>query len=527
METTNIELLEIQNPIAVYKSEETHPTHSAKSAALQNLTAAYFTTALAQTDKIALLHHDASSNASSSHPAVAATGRGAASSPSIGSEFPPANGDQNPPAIPDPSVPTGSNNYTPAYIDKLNALIRAMSGDPGDMAEGQVFLQYLKNLNTAGLLEDPRVQHILDTLQAKKLIGDLIQANADLAFFAGFNGQTGQAGAQAWITQWLNELGNPGDTYLQAMVNQLTLAQQYLPDFTKAHTDASGDLIWTYTFNTGANQYSQTFVWDPTKGAKNRMISNLIGSGGLTGWPSSFWDNFNFNTYTQDYRMSMLQDLLNRYKGDPTIAITLFILMAWDNQYQGQLSGYANATDRQTELTNNYITKITNLFQEIGGTSGGISTADAETLFNDVLQSSALINTEQSTESYSKSWNSNFLDYFFGQKVTMAPSGNSYTLYDIFYSGNFSKDDLATALNSLNPPPGANPSPPPTALQGILSALQQAGGLVTQESKTLGTLSAAITNSDDQCIKVANFATDPSSGGYGGFMKYLAEHQLS
>ena len=47
----------------------------------------------------------------------------------------------------------------------------------------------------------------------------------------------------------------------------------------------------------------------------------------------------------------------------------------------------------------------------------------------------------------------------------------------------------------------------------INNALMEGGGLVTQQSKMIGTLAAAVSNMDDQCIKLFAGFVDKSGSG--------------
>lgn len=446
----------------------------------------------------------------------------------------------------DPSVPSNANsadNSSPGWLNKLQEFILKMSQDPNNIALGQNFLQYIMNLTQAGDLSNnnpygQQANELLQSANVQTLIVQLIDQNAYLSYFQGFNGQQGDAGANEWINNLQNLLNGLGSSnpFTQAMSNELNHLSQSVfnnpigngSSFDQAHLK-NGQYYWTVTLPNGQ---TVTYYWNPgaVPGSDpngQEMIYQQIANStiGSPLGPNPFWDNFSVNEFESEYRRNLLNTLLANYK-DPTIAIVLFILMSNDDTLQNQLQGQANTTTALTDMTNLYITPLTEFFS---GVNGSTTDDQVQAMINELNDADVSVNSQNCTGPIAKSFDQNTYQAIMNTVVGGALGPNA-TIGDYVSAGPSQLHNLNLALQTaLTPqtPNGQNGPSAPTALQEILDAIQQGGGLVTQQTKTVSTISASITNTDNQVIKIASFATDPSKGGYAAFLKFLAEHEIA
>jgi len=460
--------------------------------------------------------------------------------------FPPPSGDQNSPQGPtsDPSVPPNPWNIggdgNPGYLNKLYDFIYNMSQDPDDMAQGQIFLQYLENLSAAGLLSpgsqcDQMLQQMDGNMSIQQLISNLILQNAALAYFEGFGGNApGNASASAWIMQQANILSNlgQGNQYVSQMLADLSIVGQQFQGttpgssvFDKTHYNAK---TGQYYFISPVTGYEA--IWTPgqntTLTGDNLVIYSIISSSDVSKTPGSFWDNFNSNSFARNYRMQVFDMLFNSYKNDPSLILTLFIMMTTSDQCDSQLTGATDQTDRQTLVTN-LMTPITNL----AGSIGTLTPAQVDSFVTQLNQVTSLVNSMHSTESYASTFTSSVYESFMNISVTFktaeTPSQTyTATLSQVFNNSipgvTLTQADQANAVNAINPGVANPPGSPPSQLQNYLNALQQGNSLVSQQSKTISTESASISNLLDQVLKVMNFDLSGSGSGGGGYVALVS-----
>ncbi len=473
------------------------------------------------------------------------------------------------PTISNANVPPDANTESgTGFVDKLAAFIDAMKNDPDDMAEGQLFMQYLQNLSADGLLQPgSQCEQLLQGLGnsgLQTLLNTLVMQNAAASYFGLYNGTMGNAGAMAWINSQMTTIESlqnqgHGNPVLSDMFTAfLTAKQNFAPIYPGTPPTSEFD---SKHFNSKTNQYywasssvTDPFIWTPgsTLTGDDFTIYTQFASSGISQTPGPFWDNLNINEFDRSYRLQMFDLICKKYPNDPSIILTLFMLMISNNEFNGDLSGYTDQTDRQTYVTNQ-MSPITNLASEIGkldqnDPAGSNPSAQADELAHEIDQITAIVNSMHSTEGYASTFTQNVYDTFWNMSVTFTPKGASApvtaTLQQVYLNepvaggapgtGPFTDpSDFSLAVNSINPPPTPNSNginPTNEGLQTIDNAMQQANALVSQQSKTISTLAASDSNTLDQILKIMNFATNTSAAGGGGFVSLegqLVSNQIS
>ncbi len=157
-----------------------------------------------------------------------------------------------------------------------------------------------------------------------------------------------------YINDMLSKLqGMPSNKYISAMIQQLNLQKLMENTFINDHTAQADDPntgIKKGDFNLGG--WRHPYDWtnpnihlDPTDTNNvyndQYYIAQIIGNMGPDGTPSNFNKamDLDIDGIQRDYRVSALQELLAEYK-DPIIAITIWIMTAWDDHFQSQQSGF-------------------------------------------------------------------------------------------------------------------------------------------------------------------------------------------
>lgn len=450
---------------------------------------------------------------------------------------------------PNPAPPSGApspviqsndatNIWGTGYLDQLAQFISYLKNNPNDPRGLQNFMQFVANLAAAGDMTSDVVA-TLNEAGANQLLQIGIIQGMETAFFSGYNGQNGQAGAQAYLNDLISNLsGFPqGDSFIQFMT---TIAQgqlAVLPFFTSDHTAANGDLIWTFN--------GVTYDWsNPTQfGDDQNMISQIINNQGITGDPNSAYDNLDLNSFLRDYRLRALIQLLQEFAGHPEIAICLWTMTVYDNQFQSEQGGLASTTNLLTTLTNSDATPLLTLAQKMGTLTDSDATQFEDLFFN----TTNLINLEGQTESIASQWNANVYQIVGGisslnlqvtvggQSVTV-PS--SVTLLQVMTGATvqingqnytFTLHDLTNALNGFFVPPPSGGTTPSTSpgYQTILDALQQGGSLITGTSKTVATALSTVANTDNEVIKFGHSVVDPTGGGLIQLQNKIIDNQIS
>jgi hypothetical protein len=224
--------------------------------------------------------------------------------------------------------------------------------------------------------------------------------------------------------------------------------------------------------------------------------------------------------------MQVFDMLLNSYKNDPSLILTLFIMMTTSDQCDSQLTGATDQTDRQTLVTN-LMTPITTL----AGSIGTLTPAQVDSFVTQLNQVTSLVNSMHSTESYANTFTQSVYGSFMNISVTFKTAETPSQTYTATLSQVFSNSipgvtltqaDQANAVNAINPGVTNPPGSPPSQLQNYLNALQQGNSLVSQQSKTISTESASISNLLDQVLKVMNFDLSGSGSGGGGYVALVS-----
>lgn len=450
---------------------------------------------------------------------------------------------------PDPSIPSGDDetNYQgTGYLDKLAQFISYLENNPNDPQGLQNFMQFVANLAAAGDMT-PDVVNMLNEASTNTLLQVAIQQGMETSFFAGYNGVNGQTGASNYLNDLIKALGGypQGDPFIQTMLGQANFMLSGLSEFTSLHTipagqPGAGDLIWTYN--------GITYDWsNPTKyGDDQNMISQIIDNQGLgiSGDPNPYYNQLNLNAYLRDYRLTALEELLKQFAGHPEIALCLWMMTAYDNQFQSEQGGLAASTNLLTTLTNSYATPLLLLAQKIGHLDGD-DLSQFEALF---FNANNIIGMENQTSTIASDWTNNvfnmiggitgltitadipadvaskvtLLQVLTGQTVTWSDSGgeHSYT---------FGALDALNALNGfyIQPPSGGTAPSTSPGYQTILDALQQGGSLITGTSKTLATQLSTVSNTDNAIIKFGHSVVDPTGGGLVQMENKVIDNQVS
>lgn len=458
------------------------------------------------------------------HQRVAAAHRDSSGDP-LPMPNPPPSGNSG--GAPDPSVPSGSgtNEGADGYIDKLEQFFEYITNNPNDPSGPINLMAYLVNLSNAGLLDNPAVQSVLQGWNVNGLITSAMSQAVMEAFFYGYqNNAPGPDSMNAYIASVEGALGwgASKDPILNSMYNVMHYFDT--DDFTKDHYKGT-DLVWTVG--------GITYNWSNSQGDDKFFIEQLIGSG--AGLSQNFYQNYlnslnstnGINSAERNYRLSALQELLAEYK-NPEIVISLWIMMAYDQTFQGQEGGLANTTNLLTNVTNNYATPLLTDAQSIGPNMTSDQAVDfVKTLYN----GTNLINILPQTSTIAGQWQNNVFDAIYNLPVPSAPSpGTLGSIMDAYLANPSSPgalDALTNALRGLdNPPAGSSPSTRPN-YQTVINALTQGGALVTGTSKIVSTQLSTVANVDDQVVKLGSSMTSSTGGGFAQLMMQIVQNQIS
>jgi hypothetical protein len=443
----------------------------------------------------------------------------------------------NPPCPLDPSVPAGENSWSNngGYLGKLNAFIQWICNHPADLQAKMNFTQYLFNLQAAGDMQPGSdVMNVLN--QSPEILNSLMPQMIDqFTEWTFFNGG-GPGGAQTYLNQILSAVSaadpSGNNPYLQALSNRASQwLNNYLPTFTAEHYDANSNAYyWTITAQNGAT-YTYNFN-NPNFGDDSDVIDSLIENYSYqdsTGNPNPFEMQFNqngggLNSFIRNYRLSALEALLKKYK-NPEIAISLWMMQAYDQQFQGTEGGLADTTNVLTSMTNNYATPLLSML----GSLGQWSTSDAAKFINMFMNGTTLINGQQQTSSgLSGPWNNNVFNAIWNTPLP-ASAGPYTTVGQALQDYSEGKLDLGTItgyFNTINYQDPTNPTPN-VGYQAMISALQSGGALLTGTSKTISTELSTVANLDNEVIKYGHSVVDPNGGGLVQLMNKIIDSQIS
>ena len=411
-----------------------------------------------------------------------------------------------------------ANTDTTDYAAQLQALIAAYGMDPTNMAKGLALIEFIITLSQKGLLSGstPESQTLIKMLNSAD-VTDLLNVLGNEAALAYASG--GDAGAMAFLTKILNLINavpaKNDNSFLDQIKANITLLmngdhygdKNFVPP--NFYIDPkTGHLMYTSPI-TGQ-------VYDCTNPTDLAIIQMLISASGSSTFPNPFWKNFKWGGEERAYMLDTLDAMLKQYGTGAIMMIIAYILNAKDQEFQDQMSGYANTTNDLDDLTNQYITPLETLWANVGNWSP----QDATTFFKDLTAATEIIGSTPGMQGFSSTWMNSVFGQITGTSITWKDSsGDSHTdtiagILAGIKTGKYTSQDLAAAINSLNPAPsGSTPPQPNPAYQMINNALMEGGGLVTQQSKMIGTLAAAVSNMDDQCIKLFAGFVDKSGSG--------------
>lgn len=443
----------------------------------------------------------------------------------------------------DSSIP--SDNETAfdgsGYIDKLkNGIAKITATQDPQVIQG--VLAYIINL-TSG--QDPKINVAdVESFIDNNLNGSngFVQTAAlqgvEAAFFLGYTNTdgvtaSGETGAQNYINDMIASLGGPNATSTSKYANQMILSLEglntLLPQFTDDHTDANGNLIWTYGGSSSGS--GVTYTWntngDPTTpNNDNFYIWNIIKGNGPQGTPNPLFSDLasNFGTMQYNWRMIALQQLLISFK-DPSIALSLWMTSAYDNQYQSNIYQLATTTNSLTLQTNSFATP---LLQEINGFSS-IDATGAKTFVSTLLNWNTYVTTNVNSSSIASSLQTNTIGAILNTNIddpasTTTPKGQ-ITLVSFLQNisngvSGYTYTTLATSLSALTAAPTSTTSGGTTTLSNssspsylaMVNAAQAGGQLVTETSKTTATQLQQISDLDNAVIKFGSSMADPVNG---------------
>jgi hypothetical protein len=263
----------------------------------------------------------------------------------------------------------------------------------------------------------------------------------------------------------------------------------------------------------------------------------LISASGSSTFPNPFWANFNLAGVESAYMLGVFDEMLKEFGSGNVMFLIAFILNAKDSMFQDQMTGYANTTNDLDDLTNQYITPLETLWANVGNWTP----QDATTFFKDLSAATEIIGSNPGMQGFSSTWMNSVFGQITGTSITWTGKDgvpHADTIANILAGmqknpPTYTAQNLADAINSLNPqidpnaPPGTTPPSPNPAYQMINNALLDGGILVTQQSKMIGTLAAAVANMDDQCIKLFAGFVDKSGSGLVALMFNIIANQKS
>jgi hypothetical protein len=472
---------------------------------------------------------------------------------------PPLGGRLPAPVLPESGAPKPPVSYAgvgsvglKGIKDYYAQILQYIHAHPGDIKAMQYLMQFLVDVSNVYKGNIPKnVTDILDAghdqgAGALDAIASMIPRLAKYSFFTGYEGTNGAAGMTAYIAAMKNALsGASGKSspYLTAMsgIIDRMISQQFVAQYTASHTNATGGLCYNEFIEGAAGQppIMKTYNWDNSGDdpeatmtsqqyilgiLNNQAPTTLIGPD-----PFNVALDSQMSTIDATYRVSALADLLAQYK-DPLIAITLWIMQVYDNQYQTEEGGLNETTDDLTTMTNDIATRLSTLAQSIGQNADGSPrmTQDQVKAFADTLaDGSTLMDSMYQMNGIESSWDNNVFKDMCGIKID--PNSTKYpqgiTVGQLLFGNDpttgkpFTPAQQAQYLCMLNPappstsfippgptPPGPTPpGPPPASLnqgyQEIVGDLQQAGSLITGRSKVVSLELQQTSDCDSQDIK--------------------------
>lgn len=450
-----------------------------------------------------------------------------------------------------PSTAATTYNGT-GYLDKLkDGLASITSSQSPEVIQG--VLAYIINLENDPATASATTAFLNQNVDMNSLIQTATLQGMESAFFMGYNGQTGEQAASAYLHDMSAALQSSvtaegKNSYAEMMTQALNGLSAMLPQFTSDHTDNSGNMIWTYggmtyTWNSHPTDSSGNAIsiadsiTDPTQ--DNFYIANLITGLNSGGTENSLYSDLanNFNSMEANWRVTSLNQMIADFKAkglDVIDAIMMWLTVAYDNQYQSQESALANTTNSETLQTNSYATTLTKDVQSFGS----MDNTQAESFVNTLLNWNTYVSSNPNSSSIASSLESNTIEPVLNAQITSSDTLGSYLTKISNGTSGYSWSGLASALNALVP---ANPSAPTVsggtetggsttastspAYLAITNAIQAGGDLVTQTSKQTSTDLTEITNLDNALLQLGNSAVNPQGSGPLAFQQAIVNNQ--
>jgi hypothetical protein len=252
------------------------------------------------------------------------------------------------------------------------------------------------------------------------------------------------------------------------------------------------------------------------------------------------WDQqFNINFMLQGLNESVFEALSKKCKGNAALLIALF-MEHYDSTFQQQINIFANTTNRLSAYTNNYIDAMSSFFSRAGSFTNS-DTNDAIKSFTNFMRATDVFSSQHvSNPGFFQNYVSNTFNVISSLQIdTFLEPGTVVegSLSDVFFNvltGFYPPEALIAALNSLNPPPSSSVDPsgktPPVApaqpnpeFQTLINAITAGGSLITQQSKSVGTLATSLTNTDSQLLKIMAGTVDSTGSGLVALTQFIVQ----
>jgi hypothetical protein len=400
----------------------------------------------------------------------------------------------------------------------LANLLYFLYNHPNDIRAQQQLLDFLSKLSSNGeYTNDPnnpiyQVMAKFPPDKMQQLITEMLSTNAILLFFQS-GGNVDQV--ESWISSLENVQGdNPFTEAFKAALSNLAVQVKLYP----SEYEQNGQLCITIL---DPNGNPVTYYWNSNDPVDQAMIQAYLRSK-----TNDFWSDPDVETGMNGILAFERTNLVNSLLAKGTdIMVIIILLMAgvYDLNYNTQLGGYSSSTKQDTTYSN-MIQTLINQFAKVS--AGGMSGDDAMSFMKNMQYLATEMGLSFSTGtgdgSVSSQFNSQTYAAFMNTPVTFnGPSGpTTMTLGQVFQNVStgqpgWTPDMMSAALNSINGSAGGE-SP---SYQALLSALNGGAGLITQQSKTINTLSGIISQLLNTVDNLGSSSSDPNkTGSYSSFI---------
>lgn len=445
--------------------------------------------------------------------------------PTLGAAAPTAGLGAEPPLPPlPPDSPTSpyDSSVPPTerlILEKIDAFIESLQGDPSNPATLEKFIAFISNLSQQPGGLTAKETQLLNAAGSgiSNLIGPAMEEMIIIQFF-----ENGEGAAQTLMNNLRAFFGGiPNNPFIQSMINGINGFN--LPGFAADHQNGHWNM-WGYDLN-----------WnDPDD--RETMLSYIFNIGPDGTPPNSFFDsdNLNINAFSREYRLMQIDDMIAAAHGNPDklmILLSLWFMKDADDRANRQEAALAHTINLLSKMTNKYMTPILNKIKSIGPDFTG---KDAKELADLYIHATIIMNSEGKLSSLAEGWNKNTVEAINGIMVPDPRGGvgevSIGTLFQAFKNGQITQDELAKGLKSLvpTPPAGGEPSSSTSpGYQALFTAMESGGGLVTGMSKQVSTQLTAIVNLDNAILKFGHTIADSTGGGIAQLMTKIVGNQIS